>query len=363
MALARPSLESLNARAQSDLATRIEGASPLLRRSFLGTLAVAIAGAAHGLYGYLVEIARQVTPATATGNDLDGLASLYSIARKPASRAEGSVVATGAAGAGIEASTALVNRAGVQYFTLADAVIGLDGTATLALQADERGADANLPAASTLDFINPPIGIDTTATVDATGLNGGADVESDDQVRARLVARLASAPHGGNAADYEAWALAVEGVDRAWCLPCYAGPGSVRVYIGDDDFTTGPRIASDATVIRVRQAIEAVMPVGVCVLDGGGLPVSGLSVVAPTKKLVNLTASVLPDTAAVKAAVAANLAILFARTSPEGTVRIKQLLKAFLDADGLEDFELVSPTVDQVAGESEILRLGTLTWV
>jgi uncharacterized phage protein gp47/JayE len=37
--------------------------------------------------------------------------------------------------------------------------------------------------------------------------------------------------HGGSAADYVEWALAVPGVTRAWCVPNRFGSGTVGVYV------------------------------------------------------------------------------------------------------------------------------------
>lgn len=361
MPIARPTLAQLYAAAQSDIATRIDGSTPQMRRSLLGAIAAAVAGAVHSLYGYLIERGRQSIASTATGVDLDSIAGLWSIMRKQATQAAGSVLATGAPGRPVPISTAITSDAGVQYFTTAAAVLDATGAATITVTAIDAGAAGNQAAGALLAFVNPPAGVNSAVTVATGGLLAGADIETDDALRARLVARLASAPHGGNAADYVAWALAVPPVDRAWCFPTYAGPGSVRVYVADDQYV-GATLASAATVAAVQAAIEAVRPLGVVVLNSSNQPVSGVSVVAPTLAPQNYTLAVQPNTPAVQAAVTAALQALYYTAAPEGSIKLHQIYKAILDAPGLVDYTLTAPTADATAAAGQILSLGTITW-
>jgi uncharacterized phage protein gp47/JayE len=70
-------------------------------------------------------------------------------------------------------------------------------------------------------------GADGTATV--VLMDGGTDMESDDELRARVLLRIRQPPMGGDQNDYVEWALSYPGVTRAWCYPLEMGIGTVTV--------------------------------------------------------------------------------------------------------------------------------------
>ena len=59
-------------------------------------------------------------------------------------------------------------------------------------------------------------------------IDGGANAETDDQLRRRVLQRIRNPPMGGSAEDYVRWALACPGVDRAWA-EAEQGPGTITV--------------------------------------------------------------------------------------------------------------------------------------
>lgn len=81
------------------------------------------------------------------------------------------------------------------------------------------GGDAgNTPAGTQLTLDVSISGVDSTATI-STDITDGADIETEDAFRSRTLLAYQNTPQGGNDDDYEAWALAVSGVSRAWQLP------------------------------------------------------------------------------------------------------------------------------------------------
>lgn len=351
MPLSRPTLGALNARLQADIRSQIEGAQPALRRSVLGVLASALAAAMHALYGYIADRAKAAVPQTAVDADLDAWASLWGIGRRPASIASGTIVITGGAGAEVPANTALQSTRGAEYRTTAAAVIGAGGAVAVGVYAVLPGVAGNQPGAAVLAFVSPAIGVDVLATVDGGGINGGAGIEDDEALRARLRARISQPPHGGNAEDYRRWALDVPGVDRAWVFPLYLGTGNVRVYIADDDYV-GSALASPATVAAAQAALDALRPV-----------TADVDVVAPNRQPVNVRVTLGPDTPATRAAVTAALADLFAReAAPEGTIPRTHIAEAISQAAGEYDHNLITPAANVTAAAGAILTLGTLTW-
>ncbi|NDY41242.1 baseplate J/gp47 family protein [Dissulfurirhabdus thermomarina] len=350
----RPTLQDLLARIEQDLASRLEAGSALLRRSVLGVLARVLAGTAHGLYGYLEWISSQIIPDTADSDVLDRWASWWGVSRKPAAAASGQVTLTGTDGSVVPAGTALQRADGAEYTTDADATIS-GGSAIVDVTAAAAGQDGNADAGTTLSLVSPVAGVDSSATVATGGLTGGADAETDDDLRARLRLRVQNPPHGGAKADYERWALEVSGVTRAWVLPGWLGAGTVGVaFVRDDD---ADPIPDAAEVQAVQDHLDAVRPV-----------TAAVTVFAPTPHPVDLTIQLDPNTAAVQAAVQAELEDLFRREAAvedgtgSGTLRISHVREAISLAEGEEDHVLVAPTADITVAQGEIATLGTITW-
>ncbi len=109
------------------------------------------------------------------------------------------------------------------------------GVNTIALRALDAGAVGNLAAGTALSMAVAVVGVSGAAGVAVVTMTGGADEESDDELRVRVLARIRQPPMGGCAYDYVAWALQVAGVTRAWCSPKEMGPGTVTVRIMCDD--------------------------------------------------------------------------------------------------------------------------------
>lgn len=359
-----PKLDSLNARIQADISTRIQGVSPTQRRSILGAIGRALAGACQGLYGYIDRKADDASPYTATGKALEGWASLWlKGGRKQPTTSTGSVLVIGAQGKLLPALTVLQSATGVTYTTDADSTLDDTGQATVSITAAEAGMGGNAAAGATLTFVSPLDGIAASCTVGAEGLTGGTDLESDDGLRERMIQRIQNPPQGGSDADYVAWALEVAGITRAWTFPTYNGPGTVRVYVADDTYS-GATLAAASEVAAAQAYLDSVKPNGVAYLVGG-VVTNGLEVIAPTAAPVDFTialgASV--NTSDVQDKVLANLqAVYFREAEPEGTVRFHHLLRAISEAVGDGDYTLTTPTADMAAAAGEILTLGAITW-
>ena len=71
MSFERPDLPTLIERAIADIESRLTGADARLRRSNLNVLARVHSGAAHGLYGYLDWLAKQILPDSADAEFLE----------------------------------------------------------------------------------------------------------------------------------------------------------------------------------------------------------------------------------------------------------------------------------------------------
>lgn len=362
MAFTRPTLAELVTRIRGDFRSRLEISGSLLRRAMADVLAVVWAGAVHLLHGHLEWLGRQLFPATSDRDYLLSQAAMYGITPTPATYATGTVTATGVDTTVIPLGTILVRDDGVTYTTDAEATIGstTTGEVTVAVTAVDAGADGNMAAAEILSFESPITDVDSAVTVDADadgdGLAGGVDEEDTDGTRSRLLLRLREPPQGGATQDYEAWALAVAGVTRAWVYENENGLGTVVVRFvldGEVDIFPGAGVVSD-----VQDALDAERPV-----------TAEVTAEAPTQLDVDFTITVTPDTTAVRAAVEAELEDLLVREAEpgdgagRGTILLSKMLGAISVAAGVEDFSLTSPAADVVPATGELAVLGTITWL
>jgi uncharacterized phage protein gp47/JayE len=228
MPFARPTLTQIIQQVYTDVAASLPGADPLLRFSNLNILSKAVAALANSHYGYQDWIARQAVPYTATEENLEAWAALKGIVRLPATAASGTIQFSGTAnGTVIPAGALMVRGDGVQYTTNADATLAA-GVATTTVTAVIPAAASNAAAGTVLVMGTALAGVNSNA-VATTALTGGADVESDDSLRSRMLAAYSAPAQGGSSTDYVRWAREVPGVTRAWCEPNGMGTGTVVV--------------------------------------------------------------------------------------------------------------------------------------
>lgn len=325
--------------------SRLAGATTALRRNDRTVEATAIAGAAHQLHGHLDAVARQVLPDTADAEHLDRHAAVWGKTRKPAATAAGTVTVTGT---GVLPEGTLLQRGdGALYRVTAE--VAVSGSAVAAVAAVDAGLAGDAEAGTGLGLISPVAGLSSSATVDT--IAGGADAESDADLLARLLARIQDPPHGGAQNDYVAWALEVEGVTRAWCLPRHLGAGTVGVPIlcdgqADSIFPTPEKIAEVQAYLDLRRPVTA-----------------EVVVFAPAAVAMDVRVSLTPSTTAVRQAVQDALADLIDReAAPGATILLSHIREAISLAAGESDHVLIAPAANVAIPAGSIAVLGTVTW-
>ena len=349
MPFSRPTLSDLVSRTLADVNSRLATDSTL-RRADAQVFSRVLAGVAHGLYGYLDWISNQVIYDTAEQEVLDRWASIWlTTPRKPAAVATGSVTFTVAAGAVIPAGTQVRALDGMAYQTTADATIAAP-SATAPVEALEAGAAGNRAAGEPFTLVSPVPGVQTSAL--AGEMAGGADEESDDSLRGRLIARIQLPPQGGAAHDYIAWALEVPGVTRAWVVTLWDAdnlPTVVLRFVRDNDASLIPDAGEVATM---QDYIDERRPV-----------TAPFVAAAPIPDTLNFTISVTPNTSTVKDAVTAELKDLLLREAqPSGTLLLSHIRAAISAAAGETNYTMSSPSADVVSASGHMPVFGTITW-
>ncbi|MEX3635945.1 baseplate J/gp47 family protein [Paraburkholderia sp. BR14320] len=387
MPFARPTLTELRNQVAVDISTGLPGSDPLLRFSSLQVLGAALAGLAQLEYGYTDWIAKQSNPATATDEFLEAWAALKNVHRLPATQAglavPGQVTFPGTQeGVELPSGTPLVRAGdGVAYTTTSAATV-TNGSVTVnaAANADPSGASGafgNCAVGTVMTLGTAIPGITASGTV-TTAFTGGADVEPDEELRARMLNAYQNVPQGGAQSDYVTWAMQVNGVTRAWCNGSGFGAGTVVVYpmlditqAANGGFPQGINgVASQETrgtpvatgdQLAVANWIYPLRPVTALVY-----------VVAPTKDVINFTISgisTLP--AATKQQIADAISGVFvAYGSPlgepgsgqNGVVDLSYIETAIAAIPGTAGFVITSPVANIVGTIGQLPVLGTITY-
>lgn len=363
MAFIRPTLPELIARVEGDLKAGL-GITTILRRSFLGVFARALAGLSHLLFGFLKYIEQEAFPDTASAENLDRWGSIWGVYRKNATFAEFTATVTGLAGTVIPLGRVFKRIDGAEYTTAAEVTLG-GVFGTISLVSSLSGKSNEVFPADVLTLLSPIAGLDSNATVLAITIEP-ENAETDELFRARLLDRIRQPPSGGAANDYIQWALAVPGITRAWVGPQALGPGTVVIYIVSDD--ENPITPSPAKITEVAESIEILRPV-----------TANVTVIAPVLLPLNMTIELKPNTAAVQAAIKAEIEDLILRESAlagsykspgvlnTGKILLSKINEAISIALNEEDHNITiingGAPGDITPATGELIVLGAITWL
>ncbi|MEM8698935.1 MAG: baseplate J/gp47 family protein [Pseudomonadota bacterium] len=358
MPFEKPTLAELRTRAGAQFEARLPGADTSLRKSNLRVSAEVMAGLVHGAYGYLDYVARQSVPDTAEGFNLERWAAIFGIVRIPAGAAEALARFTGSTGSSVPTS-AVLSAQGQDFVVVAGGTLA-GGQIDLTIRAVTPGAAGNLPSGSTLSLVNSLTGIDAQAILQTEGA-GGADVETDALLRARMLTRLQAPPQGGAETDYRVWALEVAGVTRAWVYPGEQGAGTVVVRFAMDDV----RAAEDG----IPQGSDSPAPTGDQALVYDYIeplrPVTArLYVVAPVARAIDVTiAGLTPDTPEIRQEIASALAQVYReRGEPGGVLSLSWIWETISLVTGERSHTVTTPAADVQLAPGELPVPGIITY-
>lgn len=352
MAFTRPTIQQIISRIQADIESRLDGSNPRVRRSLLDIIARMDAGVAHGIYGDLDWLARNLLPDTTDADVLARWADIFGVPRLTATLATGNITITGTNGRVVPAGALFVGANGADYVLQTDATISA-GTSVGVVTAVIAGVDGNLSAGSAMTLQAPVSGVNSSAIVAVLGITGGTDIETLDAWRDRLGDRIREQPQGGAARDYVRWARdSHPAVTDVWIHERADGAGSVAVRFmtygaTTNGIPTAPVVAAVNTYIQDRRPVTAVV-----------------NVLAPVAQVLNVSISNLsPNTQAVRDAIAAEIKSLLLRVAAPGVkLPVSQLREAISRAPGEVDHRLLSPTADVVVPAGSILVPGVVLW-
>lgn len=343
-----PTLDDLVARIVDDIDTTSPALFASIVRSPMNVMATALAGIAHGLYGYMDFRARQCLPTDAVGVYLEKWGVLFGLPRRTTTRAAPTIAVVTSGSGTIVKGTVWRRDDGTLYRAQA-ATAFTPSSVNVLLEAVDPGEEGSIEASVILTLAETVIGLALTGIVAADA--DGEDAEDDDAYRTRILARARAVPQGGAEADYIAWAKAVPGVGKAWVIDSTPPYVDVRI-VSDDQDDLDP---SSDLIDAVQAYIDDRRPVT-------AIPV--VAAAALFTQNVNIT-SLTPNTATIRANVTAALRSFYrssAIQNPGVTVYDTAVSAAIQDAEGVTTFAKDEPTGNNYYGLAGFPILGTVSF-
>lgn len=292
MSLTAPTTKEINDNIIAQLEASLNQTIPLLPKSFLRVLAKALAGVFVLLYKYGGFMILQIFVRTASINEttVNGriLNPLIEWGRligvgDPAAATQAELLIditvenqTGSLPSGSQ----LVNtNNGVTYITLGSVLLNAPTVqATIRAASDQAGgggagAIGNLDPGAIVSFANPLVNVARNAVVGSQTVTG-ADGESTEAYRQRVIDRFQKRPQGGAYADYEIWGEEPVGIINVYPYTSDC-PGQVDVYV-----EATPESSGDLDGIPTTAQLQEV-------LDSIGLDQNGLATRRPANALAN----------------------------------------------------------------------------
>lgn len=320
-----------------------------------GDLAVrfyAVAAQIHALYLQAAWTERQCFPQTASGEFLDFHAELRGIERKKASNATGtirfSIPTALQKDLVIPVGTVCMTAGLVRFVTTRKSFLTAGEVyVDVPAQAAETGLSGNVAANTVLTMAEAPVGVALCANPEAFA--GGADEETDEELRSRVLATYRRLANGANAAYYEQQALSFDDVSAAAVLPRARGIGTVDVIVASQG-----GVPEQELLDEVQAFFDKAREISVDV-----------QVRAPKIVQVNVSASIkiAPsyEPERVKIAVREAIAGCFNGEQMGKSVLLARLGAAVFGVPGVENYGFSEPAADVTVDADVLPVLGTLS--
>lgn len=320
-----------------------------------GDLAVrfyAVAAQIHALYLQAAWTERQCFPQTANGDFLDFHAELRGIERKKAAAAVGkirfSIPEAIQKDLMIPVGTVCMTAGLVRFVTTRKGFLTAGELyVDVAAQAVEAGAAGNVAENTILTMAVAPAGVALCTNPEAFA--GGADEETDEELRSRVLATYRRLANGANAAYYEQQAMAFDEVSAAVVLPRARGIGTVDVIVAAQEGVPEQELLDEIQAF-FDEAREIAVDVQVRAPELAEVDIAVAVRVAPSYE---------PER--VKAAVGEAIAGCFGGKQMGKDVLLAQLGAAVYAVPGVENYAFSAPAADVAVQENVLPVLGALS--
>jgi uncharacterized phage protein gp47/JayE len=208
----------------------------------------------------------QRNPLLAAGTNLREIARVYGIEPRPASRSAGLATVSVTTSTSIPAGWQATAGNGLKYQVQSTQTV-TNGQQIL-IASVGTGFATRLPFGSQLTWDSAAIAtlLNPLVVSSLGGITGGFDEDDDEDIRRRLVDRLAAQAVGGNGASIKAWSEEISaGIQAGFVYEALRGPGSFDFAITRED---GDRTVDGQLVIQSTANVIANMPGGVVSING-----------------------------------------------------------------------------------------------
>lgn len=312
----------------------------------------AVAAELETLWAQVQWTLNQCFPQTASGTYLELHAKARQLQRGSGSSAEGylrfEIDELRGESITISSGTVCLNAGGLEFITTDTAVIEAGALFCLApAVCKSSGACGNVPARSVIFMALAPVGV--AKCYNPQAFSGGADLESDELLRARVIESFGSLPNGSNKAFYVTEALNTEGVGAVCVLPKNRGLGTVDIIISSVD-----GLPSSSLINSVRSKFEDMREI--CV---------DVEVSAPTAVTVPVSVAIETEDGTDYETVAGNVSAALTRYF-SGKLLGKDVLLAKLGyvvfgVSGVSNYSILLPAADIAVSADELPVAGTIT--
>lgn len=285
--------------------------------------------------------------------DLEKRCSEYGIYRKNGSFSEGAASFSGIENTVIPINTLISTNSSLNFTTIEEKVIA-KGTSTvdISIKAIDVGSKYNVES-NTIN--NLPVGINGIINVtNKDEIVGGTDIETDEELLARLLLRLKTPATSGNKEHYKLWTMEIDGVGGAEIFPLWNGNGTVQII----PITTDKRCPTQTIINKIITKIEEERPIGATV-----------TVTPPQENKINVIATIELNPNADLETVQKEYGYKFTKYISDSVFNVYivdyfKCLSLFYEIEGIKtvtNFEINGTTNNIIIPEKEIQVVGTIT--
>jgi uncharacterized phage protein gp47/JayE len=306
----------------------------------------------YSLYVYADWLMRMAFPQTAEGEYLDRHAESRGLKREGAAKAVGSIEFMLSAPLSqdltVPLGTVCLTATGLRFETTEEGIIPAGETScTVGARAADTGGAYNVPPGTVIYMALPPVGV--SACSNSVAFSGGADRESDEKLRERILSSYKRLPNGANASFYEQEALNIPGVAAVNLFPRARGLGTLDIVAASDS-----GMPSEPLLEEIRAQLNSLreLCVDICVSAPVAVPVDLSVEIEPGE---NHT----PEET--MASVSAALGKFFSGELLGKNVLLAELGQVIFSAKGVKNYRITAPDSDISVQSGELPVMGTLT--
>lgn len=290
----------------------------------------------------LVRALMIMFPQYAWGTWLDLHGQQAGLVRHEPNKASGTLTISGKEGTEIPKGTIFCVPASgdspiICFTTDAPARIGQEGFVDIAVTAAEPGISSNVKAGTVTLAFKPIQGIDKIENKE--NLTGGTEQESDDNFYQRIALEYQSnnSNYIGNDTDYKRWAKMVPGIGDCIVMPFWAGPGTVKLVLIDENGSPANEKLLKAVydyIVSPDDRSKRILPTGTAELT-----VAAAATVKISYQCTGIQVNEGYSLEQIKEEFKASVGKLYEKAKAEGKLRYNQARSLFTLLSGVKDFD------------------------